>query len=69
MTLKTTKFDPAEYLTDPQSIAAYLTDALENEDALGVVDALGDVVRARGGVDRLAQESAVSKETLTLALR
>ena len=68
MHLKTTEFDPAEYLTDAKSIAAYLTDALENEDARGVVDALGDVVRARGGVDRLAGESSVSKETLTLAL-
>ena len=69
MRLKTTEFDPAEYLTDRESITAYLNDALENEDARGVVDALADVVRARGGVDRLAQDSSVSKETLTLALR
>jgi probable addiction module antidote protein len=68
MTLKTTEFDPAEYLTDGETVAAYLTDALENDDARGVVDALADVVRARGGVDRLAQETSLPREVVEVAV-
>lgn len=69
MSLKTTEFDPAEYLTDRESATAYLNDALENEDARGVVDALGDVVRARGGMERFAKESCLPAEVLTSALQ
>jgi DNA-binding phage protein len=31
-TKATSTFDPAEYLDDDESIAAYLTDALESDD-------------------------------------
>ncbi len=69
MTLKTTEFDPAHVLIDGESIAAYLTDALENEYAHGVVDALSDAPRARGGSERFAAESSLSRETVEAALR
>jgi probable addiction module antidote protein len=68
MTLKTSEFDPSEYLTAGETVAAYLTDALENDDAGGVVDALTDVVRARGGVERLVRETSLSREVLERAL-
>jgi probable addiction module antidote protein len=68
MDSKITQFDHADYLTDGETIAAYLTEALENEDARGVVDALGDVVRARGGVDHLAAETSLSRDTVLRAL-
>ena len=41
MTLKMAELDPADYLTDGETVAVCLTGALENEDARGVVDALG----------------------------
>jgi probable addiction module antidote protein len=47
-TKATSTFDPAEYLDDHESIAAYLTDALESDDPAFVADALGVVARARG---------------------
>ena len=68
MSLKTTEFDPAEYLTDGEAVAAYLREAFENEDARGVVDALGDVVRARGGVDQLAQETSLEVDVVRRAV-
>lgn len=48
--VKTKPFDPAEYLDDSESIAAYMSDALESEDPAFVADALGVVARARGRV-------------------
>lgn len=45
---KTKLFDPAEYLDDSESIAAYLSDALESGDPAFIADALGVVARAPG---------------------
>ena len=64
---KTKPFDPAEYLDDSESIAAYLTDALESEDPAFVVDALGVVARARG-MSEIAREAGVSRESLYRSL-
>ncbi|MFZ0663804.1 MAG: hypothetical protein WAM66_14010 [Acidobacteriaceae bacterium] len=44
--VKTKPFDPAEYLDDSESIAAYMSYALEGEDPAFVADALGVVARA-----------------------
>jgi len=64
---KTKPFDPAEYLDDSESIAAYMTDALETGDPAFVADALGVVARARGMTD-VAREAGVSRESLYRAL-
>jgi len=64
----TTKpFDPAEYLDDSDSIAAYMTEALESGDPAFVADALGVVARARG-MTEVAREAGVSRESLYRAL-
>ena len=63
----TKPFDPAEYLDDSESIAAYLTDALESEDPAFVADALGVVARARG-LSEVARKAGVSRESLYRAL-
>jgi probable addiction module antidote protein len=63
----TKPFDPAEYLEDSESIAAYLTDALESEDPAFVADALGVVARARG-MSEVARIAGVSRESLYRAL-
>ncbi|MGB9146444.1 MAG: addiction module antidote protein [Acidobacteriaceae bacterium] len=64
---KTKLFDPAEYLDDSESIAAYITDALETGDPAFIADALGVVARARGMTD-VAREAGVSRESLYRAL-
>jgi probable addiction module antidote protein len=64
---KTKPFDPAEYLDNSESIAAYMTDALESEDAAFVADALGVVARA-GGMSEVAREAGLSRESLYRAL-
>jgi probable addiction module antidote protein len=63
----TQPFDPAKYLDDSESIAAYLSDALESEDPAFVADALGVVARARG-MSEVAREAGVSRESLYRAL-
>ena len=42
------EFDAAHYLDSETSIAAYLTDILEANDASLLASALGDIARARG---------------------
>jgi probable addiction module antidote protein len=64
---ETKPFDPAEYLDDSESIAAYMTDALESDDPAFVADALGVVARARG-MSEVAREAGVSRESLYRAL-
>lgn len=51
-----TEFDPAEYLDSPEAMAAYIEDALNDDDVAALPRALGVVARAKG-------MSAVSKET------
>ena len=65
--IKTKPFDPAEYLDDKESIAAYLSDALESEDSAFIADALGVVARARG-MSEVAREAGISRESLYRAL-
>jgi probable addiction module antidote protein len=68
MSKVTTKpFDPAEYLDDKESIAAYMTEALESEDPAFIADALGVVARARG-MSEVAREAGVSRESLYRSL-
>ena len=64
---KTKPFDPAEYLDTPESIAAYMTEALETGDPSFVADALGVIARARG-MSEVAREAGVSRESLYRAL-
>ena len=68
MTNPSTKpFDPAEYLDDSESIAAYMSDALESEDPAFVADALGVVARAHG-MSEVARKAGLSRESLYRAL-
>lgn len=53
----------SQYLDDSESIAAYLTDALESEYPAFVADALGVVARARG-MSEVARKVGVSRESL-----
>jgi probable addiction module antidote protein len=68
MALKTKAYDAAEFLTDEETIAAYLTEALASEDPRVIAKALGAVARARGGMARLARETGIAREALYRAL-
>lgn len=61
-------FDSAEYLGSEQAVAAYLTAALETNDASMLAAAIGNVARARGMAD-IAKASGLAREGLYKALR
>jgi probable addiction module antidote protein len=63
-----TDFDVAEYLDSEESIAAYLTDILEANDASLLAAALGDIARARG-MTEIAKLAGITREALYKALR
>ena len=67
MTLETTKYDSADYLTDEESIAAYIEAAFEDGDPRLITHALGVVARARG-MTGVAKEAGVTREALYKAL-
>jgi len=63
MTDAFTEFDPAEYLSSPEAIAEFMTDALETGDAAYIAKAMGVVARARG-MTELAKDTGLSREQL-----
>jgi probable addiction module antidote protein len=67
MALKTTTWDPAEYLSTPSRIAAYLKAAFEDGDPSLIAAALGDIARAMG-MTQLANQAGVTREALYKAL-
>jgi probable addiction module antidote protein len=68
MPLELKSFDIADYLTNDETIAAYLTEALEGDDPLEIVQAFADVARAKGGLAQLAHDTGISVAELTRAL-
>lgn len=67
MPLKTTTWDPSEYLDSPKAIAAYLEAAFDDGDPALIAAALGDIARAMGMTD-LAARTGVTREALYKAL-
>ena len=67
MALKTTLWDPSEYLDTPGRIAAYLRVVFEDGDPTLIATALGDVARAKG-MTQLAAEAGITREALYKAL-
>lgn len=67
MTLKTTKWDPAEYLETPEDVAMYLSVALEENDPALLSAALGDIARSKG-MAALSEETGLTKQGLYKAL-
>lgn len=68
MALKIKPYDAAEFLTDDETIAAYLTEALQRDDPRSIARALGAVARARGGMAQLSRETGIAREALYRAL-
>ena len=63
MNVETRPFDPAEYIDDAESVAAYLSDAFASGDPAEIADAIGVVARARG-MSQLAAETGLSRPSL-----
>jgi len=62
-----TSFDAADYLDNEETIAAYLTAALEDPDPDAFLVAVKAVARARG-MTQLAKDSGLGRESLYKAL-
>lgn len=67
MSVKTSVWDPSEYLDDEASIQAYLDAAFDDGDPKLIVAAIGDVARARG-MSQIARETGLARESLYRAL-
>lgn len=60
-------FDAADYLTDEETIAEYLSAALEDPDPDLLLVAVRDIARARG-MTQLARATGLGRESLYKAL-
>ena len=67
MALKTTLWDPSEYLDSPLRQASYLEAAFEDGDPALIAAALGDIARAMG-MTEIAGRAGVTREALYKAL-
>jgi probable addiction module antidote protein len=65
--IKTTVWDPAEYLESEEEIQAYLSDIFESGDPELIVAAIGDVSRARG-MAKIANNTKLGRESLYKSL-
>jgi probable addiction module antidote protein len=65
--VQTKPFDAADYLDDEETIAEYLTAALEDPNLDLFLVAVRDVARARG-MAQLARDSGLGRESLYKAL-
>lgn len=63
MPVETRPFDPAAYLDSEEAIGAFLSEALESDDAGFIADAIGVVARARG-MTKVARDAGLSREGL-----
>ena len=65
--VKIATFDAADYLNDEETIAEYLTAALEDPNPDVFLAAVRDVARARG-MAQLAKDAGLGRESLYKAL-
>ena len=68
MTEKLRTFDVANYLKTEADIAAYLNACAEDNDAVLMAAALGQVARARGNMTAIARKAGLSRAGLYKAL-
>ncbi|MDR1148686.1 MAG: putative addiction module antidote protein [Spirochaetaceae bacterium] len=65
--VKTTVWDPADYLETEEQITAYLEDIFKSGDSDIIVAAIGDVARARG-MSKIADDTGRGRESLYKSL-
>jgi probable addiction module antidote protein len=67
MGLKTTPFDPADYLKSEDDILEYIKAWMEDGSPREIARALGDVARSKG-MTEIARKSGVGRQALYAAL-
>ncbi|WP_324074129.1 addiction module antidote protein [Sphingopyxis sp.] len=67
MGLKTTRFDPADYIETAEDVRFYLEAAMEGNDAKHIASALGDVARSKG-MSEIARKTGLGRQALYNAL-
>jgi probable addiction module antidote protein len=65
--VKTTVWDPVEYLKTEAQVASYLEDIFKSGDPDLIITAIGDVARARG-MSKIADASNRGRESLYKSL-
>jgi len=65
--VKTTVWDPAEYIETEEQIIAYLDDIFKSGDPNLIITAIGDVARARG-MSKIADAANRGRESLYKSL-
>jgi probable addiction module antidote protein len=65
--VKTTVWDPAEYLETEEQVATYLEDIFKSGDPNLIVIAIGDVARSRG-MSKIADDTNRGRESLYKSL-
>lgn len=68
MTIATREFDAAEYLDSEETMAEFLSAALETGDPAFIAESIGVIARARG-IAQIAQETGLGRTSLYKALR
>jgi probable addiction module antidote protein len=63
MSIKTTPFNPMDFLKTDDDIAAYLTEAYRDDDPAVFIVALGHVVKHKG-LAQLAEDAGLNRESL-----
>ncbi|VWC98893.1 putative DNA binding protein [Burkholderia lata] len=66
--IKVTPFDASEYLDDEETIASYISAAIEADDQDVLLLALADVAKARG-MAKVAADAGLGRESLYKALK
>ena len=67
MGLKTTRFDPADYIETAEDVRFYLEAAMEGNDPKHIASALGDVARSKG-MTEIARKTGLGRQALYNAL-
>ena len=65
---KTKRFEASRFLASPETIAAFLAEAMKANDAETLVHALGEVAKAKG-VNQFVQDAGVNRESLYKTLK
>ena len=65
--VKTTVWDPAEYLETEEQVFAYLDDIFKSGDPGLIITAIGDVAKARG-MSKIADDANRGRESLYKSL-
>lgn len=68
MAIATREFDAAEYLDSEETMAEFLSAALETGDPAFIAESIGVIARARG-IAQIAEETGLGRTSLYKALR